>query len=227
MMHIPMIKIDRLIRSKRKTIALIVRPDGTLVVRAPSRASNQQIERFVQEKAKWIEAKQELIRLTDQKSLHKSYVDGEHFLFLGEIYPLEIAIQADSPLSLNQRFLLRAGDRSRAEHLFEAWYREKASEVINARAQQLAIRHGFVYNRVKITSARTRWGSCTSHRNLCFTWRLVMAPLPVIDYVVIHELAHLRQKNHSRTFWELVGSLMPDYKIYRAWLKKNGYLLDL
>ena len=222
-----MIQIDRLIRTRRKTIALIVERDGSLVVRAPWHASNRQITQFVQGKTKWIEAKQRQIRLAKPESVHKTYVDGELFLYLGELYALRIVNGSKAPLMFNECFLLRASDVSLAARLFETWYRERAFEVISARVDVLASQHMFVYHQVKITSARTRWGSCTSHNNLCFTWRLVMAPLPVVDYVVLHELAHLRVKDHSRDFWGLVGILMPDYKTHRLWLKNNGFRLDL
>jgi predicted metal-dependent hydrolase len=90
-----------------------------------------------------------------------------------------------------------------------------------------AAQHGFQPGRIRITSARTRWGSCSSKGTLSFTWRLVMAPLEVVDYVVIHELAHLRVKNHSQVFWDSVAALMPDYKRHVTWLKKNGRFLTL
>ncbi len=92
---------------------------------------------------------------------------------------------------------------------------------------RLAAQHGFEYQRIRITSARTRWGSCSSRGTLSFTWRLVMASEDVIDYVIVHELVHLRIHNHSREFWTQVGLLMPDYKEKRLWLKKNASVLTL
>ena len=83
------------------------------------------------------------------------------------------------------------------------------------------------FNRVFIKGQKTRWGSCSKQRNLSFNWRLVMAPLPVIDYVVAHELAHLVEMNHSRKFWALVEQIYPGYSLHRAWLKENGRLLTL
>lgn len=217
------IVIDRLVRSRRKTIALIVEHDGRLVVRAPWHLSNRQIERFVLEKEAWIQSRQEAVRLERPKT----YAAGEHFLFLGEPYPLMIVEDAKIPLRFDRGFFLKSSEVPRAKQLFETWYRVRAHEVIQARVSELASKPGFIYHQVKITSARARWGSCTSRGNLCFAWRLVMAPLPVIDYVVIHELVHLRQKDHSRSFWELVGELMPDYNTPRRWLRANGSRLSL
>jgi predicted metal-dependent hydrolase len=89
----------------------------------------------------------------------------------------------------------------------------------------LAETHGFKYQRIRISSARTRWGSCSSQGSLSFTYRLVMAPLEVVDYVAAHELVHTQIRNHSKTFWRRVGQVMPDYKARQVWLRKNGQAL--
>lgn len=101
-------------------------------------------------------------------------------------------------------------------------YKKQAQEVIIPRVEELAKEHGFMYNSIKITSAQTRWGSCTSKKNLNFTYRLVLAPQKSIDYVIIHELCHLRHMNHSRRFWDEVAKIMPDYKVHEKWLKDHG-----
>jgi len=100
-------------------------------------------------------------------------------------------------------------------------------QVITERVQWYAAKHGLEYKQVKITSARTRWGSCNSRGTLSFSWRLVMAPVPVIDYVVVHELAHTVEKNHSKKFWAKVQIIMPDYQNRIEWLDKNGHLFNL
>jgi predicted metal-dependent hydrolase len=93
--------------------------------------------------------------------------------------------------------------------------------------QYFANLYGFVYRGIRISSARTRWGSCSSRGGLNFTWRLIQAPLPIIDYVVVHELAHLKVPNHSKAFWELVKNLLPDFAERRAWLKAHGRQLSV
>lgn len=101
-------------------------------------------------------------------------------------------------------------------------YKKLARETIPARVAEFATEYGFIYNSIKITSAMTRWGSCTSKKNLNFTYRLVLAPEFVRDYVIVHELCHLRQMNHSKKFWNEVAGIMPEYKIAEKWLKENG-----
>jgi len=101
-------------------------------------------------------------------------------------------------------------------------YKQLAKRTIPPRVQEFAEKYGFSYNTIKITSAQTRWGSCTSRKNLNFTYRLALAPQEVIDYVIVHELCHLRQMNHSSKFWSEVSAIMPDYKDQERWLKENG-----
>jgi hypothetical protein len=112
------------------------------------------------------------------------------------------------------------------EH-FTAWYKLQARQLIEERVRYFAARFGLHYSRVRITSARTRWGSCSSRGTLSFTWRLVMAPPAAIDYVVVHELAHLLVRNHSPAFWRKLEELLPDYRPPQQWLKQNGHLLIL
>lgn len=102
-----------------------------------------------------------------------------------------------------------------------------ARELLSQRVCSFARAFGLTYRKIRISSARTRWGACSTSGTLSFNWRLVMAPPQVVDYVVVHELAHLRQPNHSPAFWDEVAKMMPDYAHHRAWLKKNGSRLHL
>ncbi len=222
-----LIVIDQVIRTRRKTIALIVRRDGSLVVRAPLRTTDETIRLLVEKKAGWITSRQELARSSYRQLKPKKYLSGEEFWYLGTLYPLEIIDRLRPPLELDGSFRLSRSALPKAAAVFERWYRQQAFQVLSERAQAIASRHGFSYKRIRISSARTRWGSCSSRGTLSFTWRLVMAPLPVIDYVVVHELVHLQLKNHSREFWRRVGTLMPDYKQEMEWLEANGDLLSL
>jgi predicted metal-dependent hydrolase len=220
-------KIDRIVRSRRKTIAILVEEDGSLVVRAPKRTTNAQIRRLVQDKSDWIRKKQEQARIQYLELQPKRYVEGEKFLFLGKAYPLTIMEGSEKHLVLNNRFYLSCTAQENGESEFTHWYKKRARELLFARVELYADKFGLKYNRVKITSAKKRWGSCSSVGNLNFTWRLVMAPIAVVDYVVIHELAHLKHKNHSKAYWGTVRRMMPDYKRYVKWLKENGHRLTL
>jgi predicted metal-dependent hydrolase len=221
-----MIAIDRIIRSRRRTLALVIEDDGQLTVRAPLRASEGAIHRFVTLHERWIVAKQVTARARAARFAPKRYVSGEEFLYLGAPYGLEIVDRQRPSLTFKEGFRLAKASVPRAPRLFEKWYRRRALEAISERVQWYSARHGFEHNGVGISSARKQWGSCGPTGNLRFTWRLVMAPLPIIDYVVVHELVHLQYRRHGKRFWGKVKSILPDFRDRREWLNQNGYLLS-
>jgi predicted metal-dependent hydrolase len=220
------IEIDKLIRSKRRTIALIVERDGTFTVRAPMRVPRAEIDSFIQQKADWVTRTREKIK-SAQPASKKQYADGEKFLFLGSLFEMRIVERQKPSLQFDNVFTLSQSAREKGEAYFVRWYKEQAFEIISERVRQYSEKYNFTPKEVKISSAKTRWGSCSSTGTLNFTWRLVMSPLEVIDYVVVHELAHLRVKNHSSKFWRVVESIYPEYKKQRKWLRENGEKLNL
>jgi predicted metal-dependent hydrolase len=222
-----MIQIDKLLHSSRRTIALIIQPDGTLLVRAPLRMPDNIIHEFVENHADWIHRKKVQIRSvpTLQK---KEYREGDLFLFIGINYPLHILEKNQTKLTLlREGFQISRFQLPSARDVFINWYKVEARKVISHRVKLQSQANGFSWHKIRISSAKTRWGSCSSRGNLSFTWRLVMAPLEVIDYVVVHELVHTRIKNHSPAFWHRVAEIMPEYKQHVNWLKKNGRILSL
>lgn len=220
------IQIDKLVRAKRRTIALILERDGSLTVRAPRRATLQDIHGFITEKTDWIIRSREKIKSVIPHP-KKEYVDGERFLFIGTEYELRLVPPQRPVLKFDGGFTLSTSARERGEAAFTKWYKSQAMSVFSKRVHHYATLHGFEPKQVKVNSAKTRWGSCTSTGTINFTWRLVMAPLEVIDYVVIHELVHLRVKNHSQKFWRAVEQLCPEYKSHRRWLREHGEKLNL
>ena len=155
---------------------------------------------------------------------------GEKFLYLGEWYPLEIDESDHGALPLRLsfgNFILNKDHVDEARDLFIEWYKREAREKIEGRVRYYSHRFHLFPKRIKITSARSRWGSCSRDNRLSFTWRIIMAPLVIIDYVLVHELAHIREKNHSRKFWTFLEAILPDYREHKVWLKKNGHWLSL
>ena len=220
------IKPYKLIRSKRRTLALMISADATLVVRAPAHTPLDTIEQFVGRNTGWIQ--RALARLQKRPQVKKKqFLSGEEFLFLGEFYPLEVQNDTDQPLHLLDGFILNAKEQSRGRELFIGWYKNEAKKIIAARVEWWAQRFGLAYQSVNITRANRRWGSCAPNDRLNFSWRLVMAPLTVIDYVVVHELAHITHKNHSRRFWSRVKAMYPGYKDAKTWLRANEGMLNL
>ena len=168
-----------LIRSNRKTVSLQVKPDGSVIVRAPVRLAKYRINQFVKEHEAWILEKQQ-----------KAETYREHMHVITE----------------EER---REGIR-------------KAIQIFPERTAYFAKRMGVTYNRITIREQKTRWGSCSAAGNLNFNWKLVLMPPEILDYVVVHELAHRREMNHSPRFWAIVESELPDYRERQEKLKILG-----
>lgn len=214
------IKIDKIIRSRRKSIALIVATDAALIVRVPMRASLEYINNLVFQKRAWIEKKKKQALENGLSAKAKEFLDGEEFLYLGETYKLKVEIGKKIRLADYLYFPEKYLNKARAKMI--DWYKQKAREKITERANLISRVAGWKFKSISITSAKSRWGSCGAKGSINFTWKLVMAPLSIIDYVVVHELAHTVERNHSARFWDKVQAVLPDYKIRRKWLKENG-----
>lgn len=204
---------------------MVVCPDATLVVRAPMRISLEYIRDLVFRKRLWIDKKKKQALRNGPPARAKEFVDNENFFYLGEIYKLKIEevkkIEVGDYLYFPEKYLSRA----RAKMI--DWYKQKAREEITKRAIIISRATGWEFKSISITSAKTRWGSCGAKGSINFTWKLVLAPLSVIDYVVAHELAHTVERNHSARFWSRVEAILPDYKIRQKWLKDNRAIFKI
>jgi predicted metal-dependent hydrolase len=220
-----------LVRSKRrrKTISLHIKEDGRVVIYVPYHTPKGEIEGFIKEKESWV-----IKKISEKgrsiKEAEKAFIPGEKFLYLGESYPLEIGDihYRGLPLKLSfGRFILDKDRLEEARDLFIHWYKREAKEKIEGRLHYFSNRLQLFPKGLKITSAKYRWGSCSRDSRLSFSWKIIMAPLSVIDYVLIHELVHIKEKNHSKRFWTYLETILPDYRKHRFWLKENGYRLWL
>ena len=220
------IRIDKLVRSRRRTIALIITPDACLIVRAPLRAPAAMIDKVVREKSGWIRKKMNEMKNRPQAVSH-AYEEGEIFWFLGRPYPLHIVEDAGAGIQRTDRLCvprtIKPDIRSRIHH----WYMTEAHKEIYSRCMWFSMMTGYSPTSVRITGATQRWGSCNLRGGLNFSWRLIQAPLAIVDYVIVHELVHLRQPDHSPKFWAKVEALMPDYQRRREWLSENERLLRI
>lgn len=223
------IKTKKIIKSNRKSISLQICDDTSLLVRVPLKIKRNDIEKIICKHSRWIEKKIKEINSRDVKFTQKKFIDGENFLYLGSVYPLKIRSSNEQTYPL----LFNKGCFSLSERVIDIrtaflfWYKQEAKKLIFQSVKYYAQQNGLDYNKIKISNAQKQWGSCTSSNNLYFSWRIIMAPYSVMNYVVVHELVHIIEKNHSKNFWKKVHSILPDYKIQRNWLKKNGYLLTI
>ena len=207
-----------LTRSKRKTIGLYIK-DGILEIRTPLKCSQSEIDKLVAEKENWIRDK-----LSYSKSLSKKREDftlnyGSKILYLGEEYP--IIKKAGSRVGFDNGFYMPQ-DLSQDE-IKDACiqiYRLLAKRDLTNKAHEFSKQMNVMPVAVKINDAKTRWGSCSSRKSINFSWRLIMADSAVVDYVTVHELAHLTEMNHSAKFWSIVENVLPDYRERKSRLRK-------
>lgn len=213
-------------RKRRRTISLQIGNKSELVIAAPYFTPISEINRFVQEKQNWISKAIQKHKEALIKNKSKEYIPGEMFYYLGESFPLETFFEQNERQGLvfwDNRFYLNAPDvAAKKREYFIRWYKRKAREYFTARVDFYSRELNLRAKSVKITSAEKRWGSCSEKDNLSFSFRLIMAPPNVIDYVIVHELMHIIEKNHSAKFWQLVESAMPQYKLHRRWFKDNN-----
>ncbi|GBE04955.1 hypothetical protein BMS3Abin10_00574 [bacterium BMS3Abin10] len=220
----------RLIRSKKrkKTIALRIQRNGVITIRAPYHTPSRDIDRFYEDKKQWLSKK--LSSKGISPGTPKKFITGETFLFLGTSYELDIRDPNGGKATLdfsNNRFVLSGNHNDRVKELFIRWYKKEALKKITERVDFYSRRLDLFPEGVKITNAEYRWGSCSAGNVLCFSWRLAMIPPAVVDYVVVHELLHMKEKNHSPKFWHFVETAMPRFQEQKQWLKNNSYGLFL
>lgn len=220
------IRIEKVIRSRRRTIALEVTCDATLIVRAPLRAPQSYIEGMIREKRDWIRRKMDEIKKRPAVPLHE-YREGELFLFLGGSYPLQPVDTVEGGIRRTDRLYIARSLMPDLRHNLKRWYMREAALILRERCAWFSMVTGHTPASIRITDARRRWGSCTSYGGLNFSWCLVQAPLEIVDYVVVHELVHLAHHNHSKKFWDRVREIMPDYERRRKWLRENERLLKI
>jgi len=206
----------KIIRSNRRSISLEITSEAVLVIRAPFKVSESYIEKLVQDKTVWIQKKLAVAK-NRPRPQEKKFIDGENFLYLGENYQLKISknkkIELKNNLFFPEKFLPKAKSK------LATWYKQEAKEIITDRAKVFAKQMGVDFSAIKINNAQKRWGSCNHKNHLNFGWKLILQPLELVDYVVIHELAHVCHKNHSKNFWQLVAEHCPDFKERRRRLR--------
>lgn len=213
-----------LIRMKRKTISLHMDETGHVLVKAPLFISAKKVDTMVAERKDWIEEQQKKIQYEYEN--RPKYVDGEEVWYLGSPYVLRVSQNGKrNTICISGNTMLFRGPATEPEErrsIIETWLRKEAKDIFAERVREYQDIIGVYPQKIYIKDQKTRWGSCSEKGNLNFNFRLVMMPIELIDYVVVHELCHLIHMNHSKEFWELVGEILPDYKARRKRLKEHG-----
>lgn len=214
------ILIDILKRGNRRTVSLHITREGKLEVRAPYLVPLFMIRRFVSSKRDWIlRVKQKTVVHAKKKIVE--YSDGSVIQLAGEEYVLKLT-NGVSILKVGKSLLFPLKFFPKASYYFALWARNEAKKILLARTKHYAEIMGVSFRRMSIRDTSSRWGSCSRSGSINYCWRLILADLPVLDYVVIHELSHLSFHNHGKDFWKRVEKFCPLYKIHRKWLKDHG-----
>jgi len=217
------LRFDVVLSARRRTMELSVERDGALVIRAPEGATGARLEAFIHEKRAWVYRK-----VAEKEALRhavpvREYVSGEDFPYLGRSYRLLLVNRQDVPLRLEAgRFRLLRSEVGQGRAHFISWYAEHGRAWLSRRVEAIAPRVGVEPGAVKVRDLGYRWGSCGRSRTLNFNWATMLLPPGIVEYVVVHELVHLRERNHTREFWRRVERAMPDYARRKAWLAERG-----
>lgn len=231
-------RIDYTIKrgNRKKTLAINVTLASQVIVLAPNNFSREKIKTIVKKKALWILEKQEHFKRLTMLFPEKELVSGEQILLLGRKYRLKIKEENDSSIpKLSGRRLFiyvhsNLAPEDRKEIIKDTlikWYFIKSTKIIKQRITRYSKLLNLFPKKVIIKDQKKRWASCSSDGILRFNWRIAIAPISIVDYIVVHELCHLKIKNHSSDFWKLLSIAMPDYQNRRNWLKNNTGIFKL
>jgi predicted metal-dependent hydrolase len=206
----------QIIRSRRKTVAICIGRDGSVVVRAPLRTAKNFIDAFVFEKQRWIQEKSAFMAAHEEQRREFRITEGSALPLLGREYPV---VYGDKVAFDGICFKIPNDHFETLKPQLIQIYQSLAKNFIPERVTCFSQRTGWIPAGVRIGAANTSWGSCSGKNKLNFTWKLIMAEPALVDYVVVHELAHLVEHNHSVRFWRLVESVLPDFQERRAKLR--------
>jgi len=213
---------------KRQKLTISVERDRRVVVHAPANLSDEKIRQVIESRRLWIYEKighpQKYSNLPHPPG--KELVSGESALYLGRQYRIEVVKNGLSGIEFAQRFLIPDMKKENKVEALRKWYISRSKEKITPRVKSHAHALGVDIAAIKIIDSRYRWGSCTLKNNINLNWRLIKAPMFVIDYVIVHEIAHLFEPNHTSQFWNIIQAQTPTMEKAKAWLKENGQLLE-
>lgn len=214
-----------IVYANRKTITITVERDRSVVVRAPVGVSAEKIEEVVASKRLWLYEK---INHTQKypPAVRKEFITGETIMYLGRYYRLQITDDEEPGVRFQNRFYISRHHQAQAGQLLRGWYMARAREKLTPKIRTCAEALGVRYNQILISDLKYRWASCTPKNNLNFNWRIIKAPIFVVDYLIVHELAHLLEPNHTPAFWNIVAVQAPRYELAKEWLRKHGSVLE-
>lgn len=213
---------------RRKTVSIFIERNGSVRVLAPSSSTDEIIENAIKSKEYQIFTKLAKWKELNQGRVNREFVNGQSFLYLGRNYRLAIVEDQSVPLKISGGyFKLDKIYLAQAEKVFKAFYKEKAKEKITERLKFITEKFQSKPSTIKVLELKNRWASWSPNNALNFHWKCAMAPIPVMDYIITHEMVHLKHPNHSPEFWNDLDKKMPNYRDLENWLKQNGVKMAL
>jgi predicted metal-dependent hydrolase len=220
--------------ARRRSISIEIR-QAQVVMRAPTNVAESILLDFLRQKASWVRAKiQEQQQALAAVPPARTYQQGSQIPYMDETLTLVLGrgsraavARVDNQLHLLLSSRSRLTDEAQIRQLLERWYQQQALKILTQKTQALCTRMSLVCSQVTVRATRSKWGHCTSQGAIQYSWQILLAPDAIVDYLVAHEVSHLRHHNHSADFWALVASVCPTFKADRAWLKAEGARLCL
>ena len=219
-------EIDTLIRTKRKTLSVTILENGQIVVKAPITMNLEKVSTFLKAKESWIVKKQN--EILAKNKINRDFFEYKKLIFCGKVLNIAYSVNAKKPYIENSTIYFKpAISLVKSVRMQEKFLRLQCEQIVRERITYFSNLMQLDAEKIKYINAKQRWGTCSSKSIIGLNWRMVMLPPQLIDYVVVHELTHILEFNHSQSFWELVGAVLPDYKQRRLQLKECNFILRL
>ena len=217
--------------NRKRTISLQVK-DNKLIIKAPRAVSRKNLDEVIQRKQKWIK-RRAILDFEEQNLRNRKFIDNEKFYFRGNQYHLSLIFGKKEDVRIvDSRLLVTCKDdrpihSKNVKSLIEDFYVNESAKILNTRTNEFAKKMKVQPTGITVKNYISKWGSCTSKNKISYNWRIIMAPDCIVDYLIIHELCHIIEHNHSKNFWNYVGTYCEDFQKKRKWLRENGHMLVL
>ena len=223
------IQIER--TNRKRTIALQVK-NNKLIIKTPKSVSKKTLVDLIKRKQHWINQRA-ILHFEEQNLKNREFIDNDKFYFRGDEYRLSLILGGKEAVKIEGGLLLvsyvddKSTGRENIKRLLEDWYLKESIKILKARTEELAQQMRVQPYGITVKNYKSKWGSCTANNKISYNWRIIMAPDRIIDYLIVHELSHIIEPNHSKNFWRQVKNYCEDFKKNRKWLQENGHKLVL
>lgn len=222
-----------IIYRKRKTLSLEIKQDGTINVLSPTGVNKNFIINAVKDKGDWILKKVEELEIKNKNKPERNYETGDIFMYLGKVYKLQVVVdktvtRVDIKLQDGNIIIkVNSNNKEYIQRNLKLWFADETLKIVKDRVNYYSKYFKDSVRAIKIKDQKTRWASCTYKNEILFNLRCSMAPIEIIDYIVVHEMCHMEHRNHSKDFYNSVGKIIPNYKEKIKWLKENGMKMNI